>query len=88
MYIIAVCILLLNFHHFKLCMDLIHLPIDERVSLDSNCKAHVVKTLNESVYATKANKRHKHAVFQPGDWVRVHTCKERFLTHKKSNLQP
>jgi len=47
-----------------------------------------VKTLNESVYATKANKRHKHAVFQPGDWVRVHTCKERFLTHKKSNLQP
>ena len=47
-------------------MDLIPLPIDERVSLDSNRKAQVVKTLYESVrqqiekrnrvYATKANK--------------------------------
>jgi len=29
-------------------MDLIHLPIDERVSLDGNRKAQVVKTLHES----------------------------------------
>ena len=57
-------------------MDLIHLPIDERVSLDGNRKAQVVKTLHESVrqqiekrnrvYATKANKERKH-VFQLGD---------------------
>ena len=30
-------------------MDLIPLPVDERVSLDGNCKAQVVKTLHESV---------------------------------------
>jgi hypothetical protein len=30
-------------------MDLIPLPIDERVSLDGNRKAQVVKTLHESV---------------------------------------
>jgi len=58
-------------------MDLIPLPIDERVSLDGNRKAQVVKTLHECVrqqiekrnrvYATKANKGRKHVVFQPGD---------------------
>ena len=62
-------------------MDFILVPIDERVSLDGNRKAQVVKTLHESVrqhierrnhvYATKANKGRKHVVFQPGDWVWV-----------------
>jgi hypothetical protein len=56
-------------------MDLIHLLVDERVSLDGNHKAQVVKTLHESVwqqiemwnriYVTKANKGRKHVVFQP-----------------------
>ncbi|KAL3566434.1 hypothetical protein D5086_031849 [Populus alba] len=79
-------------------MDLIPLPIDERVSLDGNRKAQVVKTLYESVrqqierrncvYATKANKGRKHVVFQPGDWVWVHMRKERFPAHRKSKLQP
>jgi len=40
------------------------------------------------VYATKANKEHKHVIFQPGDWVWVHMRKERFPTHRKSKLQP
>jgi len=100
------CILLLNFHHFKLCMDLtllspmnlIPLPVDERVNLDGNHKAQVVKTLHESmrkqikkrnrVYATKANKGHTHVIFQPNDWVWVHMCKERFPAHRKSKLEP
>ena len=79
-------------------MDLIPLPIDERVSLDSNRKAQVVKTLYESVrqqiekrnrvYATKANKGRKHVVFQLGDWVWVHMHKEKFPAHRKSKLQP
>jgi hypothetical protein len=79
-------------------MDLIPLPIDERVSLDGNSRAQVVKTLHESVrqqiekrnrvYATKANKGHKHVVFQPGDWVWVYMRKERFPAHRKSKLQP
>ena len=63
-------------------MDLISLHVDERVSLDSNRKAQVVKTLYESVqvhikkrnrvHATKANKGCKHVVFQPDNWVWVH----------------
>ena len=40
------------------------------------------------VYATKANKRRKNVVFQPGDWVWVHMRNERFPAHRKSKLQP
>jgi hypothetical protein len=79
-------------------MDLIPLSIDEKVSLDGNNKAQVVKTLHESVrqqsekrnhvYVIKANKGRKHVVFQPGDWVWVHMRKERFPAHRKSKLQP
>jgi len=79
-------------------MDLIPLLVDERVSLDGNRKAQVVKTLHESVqqqiekrnlvYATKANKGRKHVVFQLNNWVWVHMRKERFLAHRKSKLQP
>ena len=51
------CILFLDLHHLKLCMDLtielngdlIPLPVDKRVSLDGHRKAQVVKTLYESV---------------------------------------
>jgi hypothetical protein len=78
-------------------MDLISLPVEERVSLDGNRKAQVVKTLHKSVqqqiekrnrvYATKANKGCKHVVFQPHNWVWEHMRKERFLTYRKSNLQ-
>jgi hypothetical protein len=78
-------------------MDLIPLTIDERVCLDGNRKAQVVKTLFESVrqqiekrncvYATKANKGRKHVVFQPGDWLWVYMRKERFPAHRKSKLQ-
>jgi hypothetical protein len=55
------------------------MSVDERVSLNGNRKAQVVKTLHKSVwqqiekrnsvYTTKANKGRKHVVFQPGDWV-------------------
>jgi hypothetical protein len=34
----------------------------------------------------KANKRRKHVVFQPGDWVWVHMRNERFPAHRKSKL--
>ncbi|KAL3567897.1 hypothetical protein D5086_030548 [Populus alba] len=55
-------------------MDLIPLPINERVSLDGNHKAQVVKTLHEGVrqqierrnrvYTTKANKGRKHDILE------------------------
>jgi hypothetical protein len=63
-------------------MDLIPLPCEERVSLDGEQKAKVVRQLHEGVrlqiekknrlYASKANKGRKLTVFQPGDWVWVH----------------
>jgi hypothetical protein len=77
-------------------IDLIPLSVDERVSLNGNRKAQVVKTLHksvqqqikrETVYATKANKGRKHVVFKHGDWVWVNICKERFPAHRKSKLQ-
>jgi hypothetical protein len=54
-------------------MDLIPLPLEEKVSLDGE---------------TKANKGCKLVVFQPGDWVWVHMRKERFPNQRKSKLQP
>jgi hypothetical protein len=38
--------------------------------------------------ASKANKGHKHIVFQAVDWVWVHMHKEWFPNHRKSKLQP
>jgi len=67
-------------------MDLMPLPSEERVSLDGEQKAKMVRQLHEGVrlqiekknrlYASKANKRRKLVVFQPGDWVWVHMRKE------------
>jgi hypothetical protein len=54
-------------------LNLISLPSDEKVSLDSSKKAQMMKALYESVqqrikkkndqYATKANKGSKHVIF-------------------------
>ena len=75
-------------------MDLIPLPCEERVSLDGEQKAKMVRQLHEGVrlqiekknrlYASKANKGRKLVVFQPGDWVWVHMRKERFPKQRKS----
>ena len=60
-------------------MDLNHLPYEERVSLDVEEKANKMRRLHEGVqlqiekknrlYTSKANKRRKLVVFQPGDLV-------------------
>ena len=39
------------------------------------------------LYASKANKGYKLVIFQPGDWVWVHMCKEQFPNQRKSKLQ-
>ena len=77
-------------------MDLIPLPFEEKVSLDGEKKAKMVRQLHEGVrlqiekknilYASKANKRRKLVVFQPGNWVWVHMRKERFPNQRKSKL--
>jgi hypothetical protein len=79
-------------------MDLIPLPFEERVSLDGEKKAKMVRQLHEGVrlqiekknrlYDSKANKGRKLVVFQPGDWVWVHMRKGRFPNQQKSKLQP
>jgi len=79
-------------------MDLIPLPFEEKVSLDGEKKAKMVRQLHEGVqlqiekknrlYASKENKGRKLVVFQPGDWVWVHMRKERFPNQRKSKLQP
>jgi predicted ribosome-associated RNA-binding protein Tma20 len=77
-------------------LDLLPLPVDEKISLDGQKKAEMVKKLHESVqqhiekkneqYATKANKGRRQVIFEPGDWVWVHMRKERFPTRRKSKL--
>jgi len=69
-------------------MDLIPLPFEEKVSLDGEKKAKMVRQLHEGVrlqiekknrlYASKANKGRKLVVIQPDDWIWVHMRKERF----------
>ena len=63
-------------------LDLLPLPVKERVSLDRAKKAEVVKKLHEKVkrqiekrneqVASKVNQGRKQVVFEPGDWVWVH----------------
>jgi hypothetical protein len=60
-------------------MDLIPLPLEERVSLVGEKKTKMVRQLHEGVqvqiekrnrlYASKANKRRKHVLFQPDLWI-------------------
>jgi hypothetical protein len=79
-------------------MDLIPLPFEERLSLDDEKKAKMVRQLHKGgrlqiekknrLYASKANKGRKLVVFQPGDGVWVHMRKERFPNQRKSKLQP
>ena len=79
-------------------MDLIPLPIDDRVCLDGKRKAELVKQIHEKtrlhieeknkIYASKANKGRKRVQFEPGDWVWVHLRKERFPEQRKSKLMP
>ena len=69
-------------------MDLIPLRFEERVSLDGEKKAKMVKIIEKKnkLYASKANKGRKLVVFQPDDWVWVHMRKERFPNQRKSKL--
>jgi hypothetical protein len=79
-------------------LDLMPLPIDGRSSLDGQKKAELVKSLHERVrlqitqknerVASQANKGRRLVIFEPGDWVWVHMCKERFPAHRKTKLHP
>ena len=79
-------------------LDLIHLLVDEMVSLDGTKKAQVVEDLHAKIrqqiekknkqYAHKANRGRKLVRFKPSYWVWVHMRKERFLKQRRSKLMP
>jgi translation initiation factor IF-1 len=85
---------------FNPCVSiyLVHIPIDERISMDGIRKAELMKKLHEQVrlyieektikYAKQANKGRKMVRFEPGDLVWIHISKGRFPSKRKSKLMP
>ena len=79
-------------------LDLLSLPLSERVNADGKKKAEFVKKIHgdarrnierrTQTYAKQANKGRREVVFEPGDWVWLHMRKERFPEHRKSKLLP
>ncbi|CAL9222690.1 unnamed protein product, partial [Arabidopsis halleri] len=79
-------------------LDLMPLPLNERVSLDGKKKAELVQQIHEQArknieektkqYTKHANKNRKEFIFNEGDLVWVHLRKERFPKERKSKLMP
>ncbi|XP_013624301.1 PREDICTED: uncharacterized protein LOC106330374 [Brassica oleracea var. oleracea] len=79
-------------------LDLLPLPLSERVSTNGKRKADTIKKLHEQVrsnikaktegYKRYANKKRNEVIFKEGDLVWVHLRKERFPEERKSKLMP
>ena len=79
-------------------LDLLPLPLSERVSTDGKRKVDTIKKLHEQVranieaktkgYKRLADKKRKEVIIQEGDLVWVHMRKERFPEQRKSKLMP
>jgi hypothetical protein len=79
-------------------IDLLPLPMQERVNFDASKRAEFVKKLHDQakaniekmtkLYEKHANKGRKKMLFEPGDLVWVHLRKDRFPEQRKSKLQP
>lgn len=79
-------------------LDLMPLPVNERISLDGKKKAELVKQIHEKariniesktkLYEKHANKNRKEMIFEEGDLVWIHLRKERFPSERKSKLMP
>ena len=59
---------------------------DSIKELHAKVRANIEK--NNEQYAKQANKDRVKVIFEPRDWVWVHTRKERFPTQRKPKLQP
>ncbi|XP_048229081.1 uncharacterized protein LOC125369850 [Ricinus communis] len=85
-----------NFYSFEIVysfiplspLDLIPLPLSEQVNLDGKKKAEFMKARKNEQYAKQANNGRVKVVFEPSEWVWVHTHKECFPTNKQSRLLP
>jgi hypothetical protein len=79
-------------------LDLLPLPIQERENMEAFKRAEFVKKMHmktkEAIEnkgkdnASRVNKKRKEVLFQPGDMVWVHFCKDRFPEKRKSKLLP
>jgi hypothetical protein len=79
-------------------LDLTSLPLSERVNLDGKKKAEFIKMIHEKArlnierrtkqYVQQANKGRKKIVFEPGDWVWLHSRNDRFPEKRHSKLLP
>ena len=79
-------------------LDLLPLPLHERVDMEATKRADYVKKLHEktqeaiekkgkNVAATR-NQSRKEVLFQPGDMVWVHLRKDKFPLLRRSKLKP
>ncbi|KAK1681091.1 hypothetical protein QYE76_041939 [Lolium multiflorum] len=79
-------------------LDLLPLPIHERVNMEASKRADYVKKIHEKTKeliekkgksnAARMNKKRKEMLFKPGDLVWVHFRKDRFPQLRKSKLKP
>ena len=79
-------------------LDLLPLPLHERVNMDVDKRAEYMKKLHEETRATieqqvlrqaqVKNKHKKPMVFQEGDLVWLHLRKDRFPQERNSKLKP
>ncbi|KAK1619914.1 hypothetical protein QYE76_025431 [Lolium multiflorum] len=79
-------------------LDLLPLPIHERVNMEASKRADFVKKIHVKTKeliekkgksnAARKNKKRKEILFKPGDMVWVHFRKDRFPKLRKSKLKP
>ncbi|KAK1661161.1 hypothetical protein QYE76_049320 [Lolium multiflorum] len=79
-------------------LDLLPLPIHERVNMEASKRADFVKKIHVKTKeliekkgksnAARMNKKRKEMLFKPGDLVWVHFRKDRFPKLRKSKLKP
>ena len=79
-------------------LDLLPLPLHERVNMDVERRADTMKKVHEDTRATieaqvqrqaeRLNKNTKPMIFKEGDLVRIHLCKERFPEERNFKLKP
>ncbi|KAK1670085.1 hypothetical protein QYE76_058244 [Lolium multiflorum] len=79
-------------------LDLLPLPIHERVNMEASKRADYVKKIHVKTKeliekkgksnAARMNKKRKEMLFKPGDLVWVHFRKDRFPKLRKSKLKP
>jgi hypothetical protein len=82
----------------QMALDLLPLPLHERVNMDIAKQADYIKKLHEDTratiecqvlqQATQLNKNKKERIFEEGDLVWIHLHKDRFPQERNSKLKP